>query len=132
MSVDTTALSLAIIDAAVPICDEAATIRANEISRNAPRDSGDMADTWEVATQGNGDGASSTLTFSTFYASFQDDPPSQIFGNPLLAFEWNGQTVIVHSVKPSQVNRGWFTNPSEDEASWAAACQAALDGYVIQ
>lgn len=131
MAADVSQLIQAVTLAAVPLCDEAATIRANEISATAPRDTGTLADTWEVSTQGTNDGAVSTLTFSTEYASYQDDPPEEITGNPLLAFEWNGQLVIVHSVKPSQVNRGWFTNPSEDENSWAAAVQTALSGTAI-
>lgn len=50
--------------------------------------------------------------------------PHEITGNPLLAFEMDGELVIVHSVQHpgSRVHVGWFTNVAEEDG-W----QRALD-----
>jgi hypothetical protein len=128
-------LVVAITAAAPSICDAAALSRAETIAATAPRDTGALADSWEVATQGGNDGAISTLKFTADYASYLDEGtgPHEIVGNPLLAFDWGGTTVIVHSVQHpgSTKNVDWFSGPALDESAWALAVQEVLSGVAI-
>lgn len=135
MPTDVTALTAALLQQTPLVCDAAAHLREAEIAATAPKDTGALADSSQVDTQPNGDGAVSTITFDTEYASYLDEGtgPHQIDGNPLLAFEWGGQTVIVHSVQHpgSTKHVNWFTGPALDDAAWGSAVQDALDGIPI-
>lgn len=135
MATDTTALRLAILDAAPVICDDAARLRESDIAAAAPIDTGALSQSGEVQTTPTGDGAVSVIRFTEEYAGYLDEGtgPHTITGNPLLAFEWGGQTVIVHSVQHpgSTKHKGWFTDRAGDEGLWALAVQASLSGSVI-
>lgn len=51
----------------------------------------------------------------------------EIVGNPLLAFDWNGQLVITHSVQhPGFVGTRWFSDSVTDPA-WAGELDRALE-----
>lgn len=131
-----TGLRLAVIDAAPLICEEAARLRESDLAASAPIDTGALSMSGSVTVQGTGDGAVATVKFTADYASYLDEGtgPHVIEGNPLLAFDWGGTRVIVHSVNhPGSTKwKGWFTDRAGDEQLWALACQAALDGAYIQ
>jgi hypothetical protein len=135
MAADMTALTQAIIAAAPTICDEAAHLREADIAAAAPIDTGALSQSGTVDTQGTADGAVSTLKFTEEYAGFLDEGtgPHEIAGNPLLAFEWGGQTVIVHSVQHpgSTKHKGWFTDRATDDSLWGLAVQQVLSGTAI-
>jgi hypothetical protein len=135
MAADVLGLTQAIIAAAPSICDAAAMLRVETIAATAPRDTGALAESGEVATQASNDGAVSTIKFTADYASYLDEGtgPHEIVGNPLLAFDWGGTTVIVHSVQHpgSTKNVDWFSGPALDESAWALAVQEVLSGVAI-
>ncbi len=135
MSVDVSSLRVAILDAAPGICDEAAILMGNDIDVSAPVDEGELVGSREIATQPTGDGAVSTIRYTADHASYQDEGtgPHEIVGDPLLAFEWGGQTVIVHSVQHpgSTKNKGWFTDKATDDSLWGQQVQAVLSGTSI-
>jgi hypothetical protein len=132
---DVSGLTAAILDAATPICEEAAQLMGNDIDLTAPVDEGELVASRQIDTQPSGSGAVSTLRYTAEHASFQDEGtgPHTIEGNPLLSFNWNGQQVIVHSVEhPGSVkNKGWFSDKANDESLWQLQVQAVLSGYVI-
>lgn len=136
MATDLSQITTALIDACPAIVEDAANAMGRDVQLSAPvGETGDLSRDWEVQTSADSSGASATLTFTTEYASYQEEGtgPHQIDGNPLLAFNWNGQTVIVHSVHHpgSTKNVGWFSNKAEDESLWTLLCQAAADSTVI-
>ena len=135
MPVDMSQLVSALSDQVVPITDEAAHLMEQDIALTAPIDTGALSRSGEVHTQGDGSGAVATLTFTEDYASYLEEGtgPHTIVGNPLLAFEWGGQTVIVRSVEHpgSTKHVGWFSNKAGDETLWAAMVQSTLDSTVI-
>lgn len=135
MPVDVTGLVTAVIDAAPRICEDAAEAMERDVTLSAPVDTGALSRSGQVQTTASGTGAVSTLTYTEEYASFLEDGtgPHVIEGNPLLAFQWGGQTVIVHSVNhPGSTKwKGWFSNKAEDESLWGLLVQAAADGTVI-
>ena len=135
MPVDMSQLVSALSDQVVPITDESAHLMEQDIALTAPIDTGALSRSGEVQTQGDGSGAVATLTFTEDYASYLEEGtgPHTITGNPLLAFEWGGQTVIVHSVQHpgSTKNVGWFTDRATDDAMWSDLVQAAFDSTVI-
>lgn len=136
MATDVSMLALAVIDAAVPICEIAADLREADIAAAAPIDTGALSQSGEVSVQGTGDGAVATIKFTEDYAGFLDSGtgPHRIEGNPYLAFNWNGVDVVVRSVNHpgSTLHKGWFTDRALDDSLWGLACQAAIDGYVIR
>lgn len=135
MATDVTQLISALVDQVVPITDDAAQAMERDIALAAPIDTGALSRSGQVATVPNGAGATATLTFTEDYASYLDEGtgPHTITGNPLLAFQWGGQTVIVHSVQHpgSTKNVGWFTDRATDDAMWSDFVQAAFDSTVI-
>lgn len=135
MAVDTSALTAAIIQAAPAICDEAAVLMGNDIDLSAPVDEGELVGSREISTTPTGDGAVATIRYTAEHASYNDEGtgPHTIEGNPLLAFEWGGRTVIVHSVEhPGSVkNKGWFSDKANDDSLWAQQLQAVLSSSVI-
>jgi hypothetical protein len=132
---DMTQLTAALLQQIPLVCDDAARLREADIAAAAPIDTGALSLSGVVTTEGSSDGAVSTIKFTEDYASYQDEGtgPHDIFGNPYLAFQVGGQTVIVHHVSHpgSTKNKGWFTDRAGDESLWALACQAALDSAVI-
>lgn len=136
MATDTSALTASILQAAPTICDEAAVLMGSDIDVTAPVDEGELVASREISTQATGDGAVSTLRYTAEHASWNDEGtgPHTIEGNPLLAFQWGGQTVIVHSVEHpgSTKNKGWFSDKVNDESLWALQVQAVLSSTVIQ
>lgn len=74
-------------------------------------------------------GLSAEIAYEADHASYTDEgtPPHKIEGNPLLAFHWNGQLVIVHSVNhPGTAGTRWWTNTFSDSI-WGQALQEAAD-----
>lgn len=58
------------------------------------------------------DGLHSEIAYRAYHASFTDEgtEPHPIIGNPLLAFRWHGQLVIVHSVNhPGTTGTHWWS-----------------------
>jgi hypothetical protein len=136
MAADVSGLTVAILDAAPTICEEAAEAMGRDIQASAPvGETGELSREWETSTQPSGNGAVSTLRFTAEHASYQDEGTDahEIVGNPLLAFEWGGQTVIVHSVQHpgSHKNDGFFSDKAGDESLWALQVQAVLSSTVI-
>ncbi len=135
MPADISGLQTALLDQVVNITADAADMMERDISLSAPIDTGALSRSGQVTTVPNGAGATATLTFTEDYASYLDEGtgPHTITGNPLLAFQWGGQTVIVHTVEHpgSTKNVGWFTDRATDDAMWSDFVQAALDTTVI-
>ena len=135
MPADISQLQSALLDQVVNITADAADMMERDISLAAPIDTGALSRSGQVTTAPNGAGATATLTFTEDYASYLDEGTGQhtITGNPLLAFQWGGQTVIVHSVEHpgSTKNVGWFTDRATDDAMWSDFVQAAFDSTVI-
>ena len=133
---DVTNLRLAVLDAAPLICEEGARLREADLAASAPIDTGALSQSGQVTVEATGDGAVAVLRFTEEYASYLDTGtgPHRIEGNPLLAFEWGGTTVIVRSVNhPGSTKwKGWFTDRAGDEQLWSLAVQSALDGALIQ
>ena len=135
MAADVTGLITALADQVVPITDDAAQAMERDIALSAPVDTGALSRSGNVVTTGDGSGAVATLTFDEDYASYLDEGTGlhTITGNPLLAFEWGGQTVIVHSVQHPGSTKwvGWFSNKAEDDSLWGTIVQSVLDSTVI-
>lgn len=135
MPVDMSQLVSALSDQVVPITDDAAQAMERDIALSAPVDTGALSRSGNVVTTGDGSGAVATITFDEDYASYLEEGtgPHQITGNPLLAFEWGGQTVIVHSVQHPGSTKwvGWFSGKAEDDALWGTIVQGVLDSTVI-
>lgn len=113
---------------AIAIVEDAAQNLADTLV--PPVDTGRLADSKKVESSGP---LSAVIAFDAEtdagegYGSFSDQgtPPHLIVGNPLLAFEWHGQLVIVHSVQhPGNVGTGWFSDNVTDD-TWAAQLEAA-------
>lgn len=71
--------------------------------------------------------ASVTVTYPPDYAKFTDEGtrPHKIVGRPLLAFQWRGKLVIVHSVNhPGTKGTRWWTKRA-NESSWRNFLQRA-------
>jgi hypothetical protein len=67
------------------------------------------------------------VVYEADYAEVSDtgSAPHEIVGNPLLAFEWEGELVIVHSVQhPGTPRTGWFTDTFTDE-NWTRCLEDA-------
>lgn len=135
MPVDMSQLVSALSDQVVPITDDAAQAMERDIALSAPVDTGALSRSGQVTTVPNGAGATATLIFTEDYASYLDEGtgPHTITGNPLLAFEWGGQTVIVHSVQHPGSTKwvGWFSGKAEDDSLWGTIVQSVLDSTVI-
>lgn len=89
-----------------------------------------LVDTEEANVLEEGEIWVGELAYTAEHASYLDEGtgPHTIEGNPLLAFHWGGQQVIVHSVQHpgSTMHVGWFSNTVTDE-SWAAELETAMD-----
>lgn len=73
------------------------------------------------------------VAYTAEHATFTDEGtgPHEIRGNPLLAFEWEGQLVIVHSVQhPGTEGTRWWSDTMTDER-WAEALQHAADSTTL-
>lgn len=80
---------------------------ADQVRANAPRATGELAESVEVGGVVGGDVVTCSVTVTSAHAQYQEEgtgiygPTGQrIEGNPLLAFDWPaaGGMVIVHSV----------------------------------
>lgn len=79
------------------------------------------------------DGLTAELAFTAEHASWTDEgtAPHRIDGNPLLAFEVDGETVIVRFVDhPGTDGTQWWTNFVTD-TNWAAYVQDAADSISL-
>ncbi len=88
---------------------------------DVPVKTGALKASQEVETGGGGWVWSGGLAFTEDYASYTDTGAGahRIDGNPLLAFDWNGQHVVVHSVNhPGTAGTDWFTDAVTDD-TWA-------------
>lgn len=132
MAADATALRLAISDAALPIIEDAGRALERELAAAAPIDTGELSQSGEVTAQPAGTGASASVTFTAEHASFLDSGtgPHEITGNPFLAFDVGGQTVVVRSVQHpgSTKHRGWFSDRVRD--SGPVLLQTAADTHL--
>lgn len=85
-----------------------------------------LADSVEVLRV---DDLTTQIAYTAEHASYTDEgtSPHEIRGNPLLAFEWQGQLVIVHSVQhPGTEGTRWWSDVMTDER-WSEALQNAAD-----
>lgn len=84
-----------------------------------------LRDTLEVRVGVN----TATISYLAEHASFTDEgtDPHRIEGNPLLAFEIDGTTVIVHFVDhPGTEGTHWWTDIMSD-ANWADVLDTAAE-----
>lgn len=89
-----------------------------------------LADSVEVLEIGS---MTTQVAYTAEHATFTDEgtAPHEIRGNPLLAFEWEGQLVIVHSVQhPGTTGTRWWSDTMTDER-WAEALQHAADSTTL-
>src|SRR5678815_3312762 len=112
------------------VFDEAVHDLATELEDRVPvgdttRLGGDrLRDTREMDV----DRFTARLGYTAEHASFTDEgtPPHLIEGNPLLAFEWEGQLVIVRSVMhPGTEGTRWWSDTMEDRRYEEALRDAA-------
>lgn len=100
MPVDATALRQQLTSSALPIVDSAGHALERDIAGSAPVVTGEFSQSGQVDSSDFGTGARATVTFTAEHASFLDEGtgPHRIEGNPLLAFDVGGQTIVVRSV----------------------------------
>lgn len=98
---------------------------AGENERGGPH----LVDTLETTITSEGEQWAGEIAFTADHASFVDEgtSPHVIEGNPLLAFEWEGQTVIVHSVQHPGTQANPFFSEGVTDDTWAEALEQALD-----
>ena len=104
---------------------------AADLDRVVPEDTGRLRFSQQVIHRGPG---RSTIVYDArpedggeSYASFTDEgtEPHEIRGNPLLAFVWDGQLVIVHSVQhPGTTGTQWWSDRVDDRG-WDEALNSA-------
>lgn len=114
------------LDGMYALSRERAPYGASEDGHPGPH----LVDTEEASILSEGELWVGELAYTAEHASYLDEGtgPHEITGNPLLAFHWGGQLVIVHSVQHpgSTMHVGWFSNTVTDE-SWAAELETAMD-----
>lgn len=118
MAVDVSELMSAIEDYA----QEVGAVASDELERivkdAAPvGETGELRDEITVSSSGGGGIVSILVDSPADASSYTDEgtPPHRIEGNPLLAFEMGGATVIVHSVNhPGTAAQHWFQDPMSD------------------
>ena len=84
-----------------------------ELDRFVPVATGALRQSQQIGIHG----ALGTIRYPGEYASYTDEgtPPHPIVGNPLLAFVWHGQLVIVHSVNhPGTKGTRWWSTTMTD------------------
>jgi len=126
MSVDVSDLKAAVADWIDAGCAAAAAELGGQL--DVPVKTGALLASQQVDTGGGGFEWSGSLAFTEDYASYTDtgSDPHRIEGNPLLAFEMDGDLVIVHSVNhPGSPGTRWFEDGASDEM-WAQAVEANL------
>lgn len=125
MSVDSSALRTLLRDTAATGFADACETMAGFTRDEAPVDTGATRDSVTVTPGAGPPSLSATLDVPTPQAQWCDEGtgPHPIVGNPLLAFEWQGRTVIVHSVNHpgSTKHVGWFSQRTVTDARWADA-----------
>lgn len=89
-----------------------------------------LVDTLETIVTSEGETWTGEIAFTAEHASYVNDgtSPHQIVGNPLLAFQWEGQTVIVHSVNHPGTTANPFFSDGVTEETWANELDQALTG----
>lgn len=124
MPLDTRSFLADVAEWAERVHERAVEEHAAELDRVAPERTGEMRRGQEIRHLG---GLRSEITYPAEYASFTDEgsEPHEIHGNPLLAFEWEGQLVIVRSVHhPGTRGTRWWSDLMTDE-QWATSLEAA-------
>ena len=95
----------------------------------APRKTGVLQESFRATIGSSGTVITGTLVNNADYASYVDEGtrPHEIQGNPLLAFEAFGMTVIVHSVQHPGTDPDpfWTDNMTDDQ--WSFLLQEAFD-----
>lgn len=89
-----------------------------------PIDTGELRDSQVIEQTGDNEWQ---VVYEAEHATFTDEgtAPHTIEGNPLLAFEWEGELVIVHSVEhPGTTGTFWFTDTFTDE-NWSRCLEEA-------
>lgn len=95
----------------------------------APRNTGALGESFQATVGSAGTVITGTIVNTQQYASMVDEgtAPHEIQGNPLLAFDVGGVTVIVHSVQhPGTDPDGFWTDNMTDE-QWAFLLQEAFE-----
>lgn len=135
MATDTSGLEAGVREWAARVAEAALVDFSVVLQEAAPLGEGTLRGSLELdGPHDTGGEQVGSVAFPVDHASYTDEgtDPHEIVGNPLLAFEWNGATVIVHSVQhPGTRGTGWWTDNATDDG-WAAACERAADGVEVE
>lgn len=130
-SVDTSQLSAALQEWAVEVFLEAGADMQEAVVTVTPRGPTGGLQEGVVFTPGGLGGTVNTgqIESQREYSSFVDEgtDPHPIEGNPLLAFEWGGVQVIVHSVNHPGTDPQPFWTENVTEAQWLDSLNRAID-----
>lgn len=99
-----------------------------ELEGVAPYATGELVASGRFDSFGGGPAYSGEMAFDAPQALWTDEgtKPHQIVGNPLLAFEWQGRTMIVHSVNhPGTPATLWWSQRVTNDG-WASELDRAL------
>lgn len=135
MAADASDLIAALEEWAAIVHEKAVEEMAADLDAKVPHGEGDgvgpsLADSVEILRI---DTLTTEIAYTAEHATFTDEgtAPHEIHGNPLLAFEWNGQLVIVHSVQhPGTTGTRWWSDTMTDER-WSEALQNAADSTTL-
>ncbi len=95
----------------------------------APRKTGALAESFRASVGSTGVVVTGEIWNTQQYASYVDEgtAPHEIQGNPLLAFDFGGTTVIVHSVQHPGTDPDPFWTDHVTDDQWAFLLQQSLD-----
>jgi len=132
---DTSGLEAGVREWAARVAEQAIVDLSVTLQEAAPVRTGELRGSVEVdGPHDTGGEAVGSVGFAADHASYTDEgtEPHEIVGNPLLAFEWNGTTVIVHSVQhPGTEGTHWWTDNATDD-EWERACERAAGGVEVE
>ncbi len=134
MTVSTEALTAALSDWGERVFIEAAGDLADRIRDAAPvGETGNLQDSVQPVIGSTGIVNTGAVEVTAEHASFVDEgtQPHPIEGNPLLAFEIGGETVIVHSAQhPGTTAQPFFTDNATEQV-WLEVLEEAAEQFPL-
>ncbi len=124
MSLDVSDMLSAVSDWAEEVHGDAVGVIQRNLDDVRPYRDGELAASETLADFGR---LHTEIAYTAEHASYTDEgtSPHKIEGNPLLAFDWDGDFVIVHSVNhPGTQGTRWFSDTMTD-STWGDALEEA-------